>query len=73
MDKGRRNEIAKLKYVKRLKMRFLKEGEVKFFSLKSHGTPCSCWYCRDQKYSRTEIKKNLKRILKDELPCAKKE
>ena len=45
MDKGRRNELIKLKYKKRLNQLGLKDGEGKFYAYKSHGKPCSCSMC----------------------------
>ena len=54
MDKGRRTELTKLKYKKRLKQLGLKEGEGKFTCYKSTGKPCSCEMCSPYKYNRTE-------------------
>ena len=54
MDKGRRNELTKLKYKKRLKQLGLKESEGNFNCYKSTGTPCSCPMCSPNKYNRTE-------------------
>ncbi len=51
-NKGRRNELTKLKYKKRLKQLGFKEGEGKFYAYKSHGKPCSCSLCRNEKYKR---------------------
>jgi len=52
MNKGRRNELKKLKYKKRLKQLCLKEGEGNFYAYRSHGKPCSCGMCRNEKYDR---------------------
>lgn len=41
-----------LKYKKRLKQMNLKEGQGDFTAFRSHGAPCSCFVCRDEKYSR---------------------
>ena len=56
MDKGRRTELTKLKYRKRLKQLGLKEGEGKFYAYKSHGKPCSCFMCSSLKYKRNKFK-----------------
>lgn len=61
LTKGRRNELTKLKYKKRLKQLGFKEGEGKFYSYKSHGKPCSCSLCRNEKYKRNS--KQSRRIL----------
>lgn len=66
MNKGRRNELTKLKFIKRLKLWGFKEGEGKFFVFKSHGKPCSCFLCRNEKYCRAKNKSNMSLIeLKD--------
>lgn len=56
MDKGRRQELTKLKFKKRLKNYGLLEdfetGKGNFFAFKSHGAPCSCAMCRGEKYKR---------------------
>jgi hypothetical protein len=56
MNKGRRHEVKMLRYKKRLDNLGLKEGEGKFFSFRSHGKPCSCFACRNQKYDRAKMK-----------------
>ena len=58
-SKGRRNELTKLKYKKRLKQLGFKEGEGKFYSYRSHGKPCSCFLCRNEKYKRNS-RQNIK-------------
>jgi hypothetical protein len=45
MDKGRRNELGKLKFKKRLKNYRLKEGDGKFNCFRTTGKPCSCSMC----------------------------
>ncbi len=57
MNKGKRNEIANLKYKKRLKIYNLKEGN---YILKSHGVICSCFMCKDEKYRDKNRQKNKK-------------
>ena len=34
---------------------------------KTTGTPCSCWICRSERYSRTDNKRETKKMLIDEL------
>lgn len=34
---------------------------------KTTGTPCSCWICRSERYSRTDNKRKTKKMLIDEL------
>jgi hypothetical protein len=57
MNKYIRNEITKLKFKKRLSLHIQKTkidpNEYKFYAFKSHSTVCSCFLCRDVKYSRT--------------------
>lgn len=52
MNKKRRHELKMLKYRKRLKQLGLKETQpnANFTAYRSHGSPCSCWYCRGKKY-----------------------
>jgi len=54
MNKGRREEIAKLKMQKRIKNIF--SGRIEDVTglhfYKDSGKPCSCSLCRNQKYSR---------------------
>lgn len=60
-NKGRRNELAKLKYKKRIELRGFTEEEQQRFKLyvyKSHGAPCSCWACRGLKYRDVDRQKN---------------
>ena len=33
--------------------------------LKRTGTPCSCWLCSGEKYSRLDFKKETRRILRE--------
>ena len=55
-NKGRRNELTKLKYKKRIKLFGIEEGKAYVF--KSHGAPCSCWACRGVKYRDVDRQKN---------------
>lgn len=57
MNKGRRNELTQLKYKKRIKRYNLKPDD-KYYALKSHGSPCSCGMCRDEKYRDKDRQKN---------------
>ncbi len=59
MNKGRRSELTKLKFIKRLKFYGFKLGEGNFFAFKSHGKPCSCFLCRNEKYIRSKSKNNI--------------
>ncbi len=53
MNKGRRNEIEKLKWEKRLKnLGIPLEDKEKFTCYKSQGKPCSCNMCSSEKYDR---------------------
>lgn len=60
-DKGRRNELTRLKYKKRLKIYQRQPGE--WFALKSHGSPCSCGICRGEKYRNRDRQKNKVNIM----------
>ena len=53
MDKARRHEIKMLKYKKRLKNRKIyDETKSNFYILRSTASPCSCYACSGEKYSR---------------------
>lgn len=53
MNKGRRNELRKLKFKKRLSERGLKQKSPKdFVCYKDQGQPCSCRGCAGFKYKR---------------------
>lgn len=54
MNKGRRNELTNLKFKKRLAQLGLKKENGNMFAYKSHGKPCSCSLCRNQKYNRNK-------------------
>lgn len=49
MNKGRRNELRKLRYLRTVK-RFPKMMLVDNNAFKSDRVPCSCFICRDEKY-----------------------
>ncbi len=49
-DKGRREEIAKLKHKKRCKA--LQIVPEQHYSFKSDGRPCSCSICKHERFSR---------------------
>jgi hypothetical protein len=55
-NKGERQRMTKLKFLKRLKKYCLLEdfrrGKGNFFVFKSTGSPCSCEACAGEKYSR---------------------
>ena len=50
MNKGRREEVAKLKHIKRCKALGLKPEE--HYCYKAQGKPCSCNMCSPIKFSR---------------------
>jgi hypothetical protein len=52
MDKGRRNEIAKLKHKKRCDVFGIKPEE--HYCYKAQGKPCSCLMCSPYKYNRKQ-------------------
>lgn len=52
MNKRERFRIKMLKYKKRLKLRGLTEKDGNVHSFRSHGTPCSCWLCKGERFSR---------------------
>jgi hypothetical protein len=59
MNKGERQRITRLKFIKRLKLlrnklEPLREGHLEgnFYAFKTTGTPCSCFLCRREKYNR---------------------
>lgn len=55
MNKGRRHELKMLKYKKRLNQIGLKPSSGTH-AFRSHGKPCSCFVCRDQKYRESRQK-----------------
>lgn len=59
-NKGRRQELTMLKFKKRLKQLNLKVGEGNFYAYKSHGKPCSCFFCKNKKYNRVKNKINAR-------------
>jgi len=52
MNKGRRNELTKLKFKKRIKQLGLKKEDGNLFCYKTSGKPCSCEMCSPYKFSR---------------------
>ena len=57
MNKGRRQELTQLKFKKRIGQVGLKESYGKMHMYKSHGTPCSCFFCRGLKYRDVDRQK----------------
>jgi hypothetical protein len=62
MNKGRRHEIKMLKYKKRLAQLKIKENPLSpvpanYHAFRSHGKPCSCFFCRGLKYRDVDRKK----------------
>ena len=56
MNKGRRNELTKLKHKKRCKNLGIIPEEN--YCYKHQGKPCSCFVCSGNKYNRAKSKKN---------------
>lgn len=53
MNKGRRQELTQLRFKRRLRdHRITPKPDGNYYAFKSSGAPCSCWVCRDEKYSR---------------------
>jgi hypothetical protein len=70
INKGRRNELKNLKYKKRLKLmgfNILDQEKFGLFSFKSHGKPCSCWQCRDEKFRDKRKKENTLQIINNDI------
>ena len=55
-NKGRREELTKLKFKKRLKQLDLKKEDGNLYCYKSTGKPCSCYMCSNDKYKRKKKK-----------------
>lgn len=66
-NKGRRNELKQLKFLKRLKNLQLTNKEGNFYAYKSHGAPCSCWMCSNAKYKRSKEKINKIKTIDNDL------
>lgn len=71
MNKGNRNRLKYLKFKRRLKVRGLTMDDVEnprnnLYMFKSHGSPCSCWACRNKKYRETDRQKNKKVVINEE-------
>ena len=47
--------MIKLKLKKRLNQLGLKELDGKMYAYKSHGKPCSCGICRNEKFNRSKM------------------
>lgn len=56
MNKARRHELKMLKFKKRLKKYGLLGSSGNLHAFRSHGKPCSCSICRDEKYNRASAK-----------------
>jgi len=52
MNKAERHRIKMKKFKRRLKLYGLLYSDGNFYSLRSHGKPCSCFFCRGEKYNR---------------------
>ena len=67
MNQLRRNELKNLKHTKRLKVFAALENkpvhelikDPAYFAFKNSGKPCSCFMCRNEKYSRTKSKQRI--------------
>ena len=51
MDKGRRQELTKLKHIKRCKAIGVNPKD--HYCYKEQGKPCSCYACNNIKYKRS--------------------
>lgn len=60
MNKGHREEVKKRKFLRRINTLGLDPSKGKLHSFKSHGKPCSCSFCRDEKYRDKRPKHNWK-------------
>ncbi len=57
MDKKRRQQLKMTKYKKRLKiLRIKNSADGNYYTLRSHGKPCSCSFCRNKKYRSSRSK-----------------
>lgn len=56
MNKARRHELKMLHFKRRIKNLGLNDD--KLFAYRSHGKPCSCSFCRDEKFNRAKLKQN---------------
>ena len=56
MNKGRRQELTKLKHKKRCAARSI--DPKKNYQYKAQTKPCSCWLCSPYKYDRSIKHKN---------------
>lgn len=56
-NKGRRQELTRLKYLKRCKVLGLDPN--KYYCYKAQGKPCSCFMCSCEKFSRKVKHKNI--------------
>lgn len=73
MNKGRRNELRKLKYQRRMRnfgyspFTPIKEGNQNFTGFVNHGSPCSCSVCQqpEDSYNRAKQKSIYMKQLKD--------
>lgn len=70
MNKGRRNELKRLKYKRRLNIYAAKSKSIKQYlngdainvncnGLRTTGKPCSCYCCSPYKYDRAKVKRGL--------------
>ena len=58
-NKGRREELKKLKFIKRLKLFNLKQKTPQdYICYKTTSSPCSCFICKGERYTRKEKHKN---------------
>lgn len=68
MNKGRRHELKMLRFKRRMKkLRPLAiSAGGNYHAYRSHSTPCSCWCCRGDKYSRSKEKEVVNDLLTSE-------
>lgn len=68
MNKGRRQELKMLKYKKRLRqLNLIKGDRCNYYAYRSHGSPCSCFFCSPYKYKRAKESASLPKIIDFEL------
>lgn len=72
MNKGRRQELGKLTFKKRLKNYRLPISDIQknprsHSGLRNHGKPCSCNFCRNQKYREDRAAHKSGRTVKTDI------
>ena len=60
MNKGRRQELKRLKFLRRVKKFNLNLADSSYNCYKNSSTPCSCHLCRGEKYRDSRNSKKNK-------------